>query len=154
MILMTDVTQSTSVFAMETVVVCSLLKTDKMSRNWHRLQSSTDSGTIRTFQVEGDSKDSASSSIAGPLKEETLSCWFTWPNPFHQSRPFPLGNESNSQDYVTKCQGLQTKTANQSQKGSHGRWSMSTPITEDARPNRRFCSRSYPRCGRWGAHQI
>ena len=58
------------------------------------------------------------------------SYWTMCPNPVHQPRPSPLGNEDNSQECALKCQGLQTEAANLSQRGSHWRWSMSSSSTQ------------------------
>ena len=55
----------------------------------------------------------------GSSKGKTLNYWTICPNPFHQSRLSPLGNEDNSQECALKCQGLQTEAANLSQRGSH-----------------------------------
>ena len=37
------------------------------------------------------------------LERKTLYYWTIYPNPFHQSRPSPLGNEDNSQECALKC---------------------------------------------------
>ena len=39
---------------------------------------------------------------SGPLKGETLSYWTIYPNPSHQSRPSPLGND-NSRECARVC---------------------------------------------------
>ena len=69
--------------------------------------------------TRGRLKGPTSYSTAGSSKGETLNYWTICPNPFHQSRPSPLGNEDNSQECTLKCQGLQIKAANLSQRGSH-----------------------------------